>query len=254
MVLAAAVKTPLPDLVATPSPAAADEPEAGDPTPGRPPPVYPTRLPAPTQLRYALSYHGQPGEALLAWRHDGQHYTLQLDGRGPAAAALVEQTSRGDIDSAGLAPERFVDRRRGRGWRAANFRRDIGRISASGGANASAGHPTWPGAQDRLSWLAQMAAIVAAAESPLPEITLFVVGARGAADLWRFQPNGEVLVHTPLGPLLAQHWRHEPLQPEGQRVQVWLDPARAHWPALLRFTSLRSGAVFELVLMAEPTP
>ena len=230
--------------------------DTSDPPPAEPPPIYPTRVPAPVLLRYALRYNGQAGEATLAWRHDGQAYSLQLDGRG-AQRPLVEQASRGGFDAAGLAPERFTDRRRGARWQAANFRRDIGRIAFSG---PGIDYPAWPGAQDRLSWLAQMVAIRAAAVAAAPgaaagpeaDISLFVVDARGAGSLWRFVHQGEVLLASPLGPQAVQLWRREPPRPEGLRVEAWLDASRQHWPLQLRFTALRSGDVFELQLLAEP--
>ena len=223
------------------------------------PPVYPTQIPAPARLRYALHYHGRSGEAELTWHRDDQRYRLQLRGLGvatdqPPYKPLVEQSSEGAFDAAGLAPDRFTDRRRGRGSGAANFRRDTGRITFSGPANS---HPAWPGAQDRLSWLAQVTAISAAAANsgpPLGEISIFVAGARGGADLWRFVWQGAHTADTPLGLLPAQHWRREALQPDSQQVDLWLDPARGHWPVLLRYTALRTGARFELQLAAEPGP
>jgi len=47
-------------------------------------------------------------------------------------------------------------------------------------------------------------------------------------------------------------WRREPSRPEGLRVEVWLDPARGHWPVQLRFTAQRSGDVFALRLLDGP--
>ena len=224
------------------------------------PPVYATRIPLPVRLRYALRYNGRTGDATLDWRHDGARYQLALEGLG-ATEALVVQASQGGFDSAGLAPERFTDRRRGGRLQAANFRRDIGRIGFSG---PSLDYPAWPGAQDRLSWLAQFVAIRAAAAASAsasasagavgPSTTsLFVVDARGTAALWHFQPDGETWLATPLGRLATQRWRREPPRPEGLRVEVWLDAARGHWPVQLRFTALRSGDVFELRLRDEPT-
>jgi len=240
---------------------------------GEPPPVYPTRLPPPVQLRYRLRYHGQGGEARLAWWHDGQAYRLRLDGRAADGTPLVEQLSQGAVDAAGLAPQRFVDRRRGRGWLAANVERPApwpgGAASAGGGAppGASAApgrvrysgprreHPAWPGGQDRLSWVAQLAAILAAAPQPPPAAwRLYVVDARGEAGVWDLVDQGEVTLDAPLGAATARHWRRDPPQPEGLRVEAWTDAARGHWPLRLRFTAGRGGEVFELDLAEEPAP
>lgn len=245
--------TAAPDIRA-PDTAAPDStaPDSSAPDSTAPPPVYPTRLPAPVQLRYALQLNGQAGDAVLDWRHDGQRYVLALEARINRVQPLLEQLSQGGFDAAGLAPERFTDRRRGRGQRAANFRRDIGRIGFSG---PQIDYPAWPGAQDRLSWWAQLAAIQAAATSPLSAITLFVVDARGAGDWWRFVPQGEAVLDTAVGRVAAQHWRRDPDaadRHDSQRTEVWLDATRGHWPVLLRTTSLRNGDVVELRLASEP--
>lgn len=243
------------------APDADPETESGPPPPpaeGTPPPVYATRVPLPVLLRFQVlqaagdgSSPGVQGEALLQWRHDGQRYQLQLDAQA-LGRPLLEQASRGGFDAAGLAPERFTDRRRGRGWRAANFRRDAGRIGFSG---PRIDYPLLPGTQDRLSALAQLVAIVAAAPATPPAggIQMFVADARGWAETWHWQPGGAEAVDTPLGTLNLAHWRREPARPEGLRVEAWLDAARGHWPARLRFTLLRSGQVLDLLLAAEPT-
>ena len=220
---------------------------------GTAPPVYPTQMPDATTLRYALRLPNQAGVATLAWLHDGQRYQLQLDGRSTAGQPLLEQASQGLLDDNGLAPDRFTDRRRGRAWRAANFRRDVGRISFSG---SPLDYPAWPGAQDRLSWLVQLVAIQAAAAAsgkpPVP-VRLFVVDARGGAALLRFEPSTNP---ADAGPL--QHWQHQPLLADGadradsQRIDLWLDPALGHWPARLRYTQLRSGEQTEWLHLPGP--
>lgn len=233
------------------APADAAPANPAPPEVGQPPPVYATAVPAPVLLRYRLQSGGQVGEATLDWRHDGQRYALVLDARGSRAQPLIEQASQGGFDSAGLAPLRFTDRRRGRGLSAANFRRDIGRIGFSG---PQLDYPAWPGAQDRLSGLAQLAAIQGAAPMPLTSITLFVVDTRGG-DWWRWVAMGAENLPTPLGLLATQRWQREPDRldrPDSQRVEVWLDAARGHWPVQLRLTALRSGEVFELQLLTEP--
>ena len=226
---------------------------------GTAPPVYLTQVPSPTTLRYAVRLPNQAGLASLAWQHDGQRYQLQLDSRNSAGQPLLEQLSHGLLDSTGLAPDRFTDRRRGRGWRAANFRRDVGRISFSG---PPVDYPAWPGAQDRLSWLVQLVAIQAAAAAagqPLQPVRLFVVAARGGAALLRFEPITDTADLAPL-----QHWQHQPVlvdtvggadRHDAQRIDLWLDPGLGHWPARLRYTQMRSGDQTEwLHLPGPPQP
>lgn len=240
-----------PDALASPATGAA-----------APPPVYPSLPPPPALLRYHLRHNGQTGEAVLVWRHDGQRYALSFEARldGPGSAPgklpplLIEQASLGGFDGAGLAPERFTDRRHGRGWRAANFRRDVGRISFSGPAVE---YPAWPGVQDRLSWLVQLVAIQAAAATPPSQISLFVVDARGGGEHWRFEALGDEPVETASGNWPARHWRRQPERPErpdSQRVDVWLAPGLGHWPLQLRVTSLRTGDETVWRLAADPAP
>ena len=233
---------------------------------GEPPPLYATRLPAAATLRYALHYYGRSGEAVLSWRPAGAAYTLALQGlplpladdplaphlpgQPDRVRPLIEQASQGQLDANGLAPDRFSDRRRGRGQRAANFRRELGRIEFSGPSTVL---PAWPGAQDRLSWWVQLPAIVAAAAAVPADVRLFVVDVRGQGELWRFDLLGLVAGSIGTGLAAVQHWRHEPAQAEGQRVELWLDPAQSHWPVQLRLTSLRTGERFELQLLAIET-
>ena len=236
---------------------------------GEPPPLYDARPPPAATLRYALHYYGRSGEAVLNWRPSGASYDLQLQGlpqtlaaglaappvpadRRPPRRPLIEQSSQGQLGANGLAPDRFTDRRHGRGQRAANFRRALGRIEFSGPASVLT---AWPGAQDRLSWWVQLPAVVAAAPSVPAQVSLFVVGVHGQGELWRFDYLGRVAGPPGMGQAEVQHWRHEPAQAEGQRVELWLDPAQGHWPVQLRLTSLRTGARLELQLLAiDPAP
>ncbi|MBI5259188.1 MAG: DUF3108 domain-containing protein [Burkholderiales bacterium] len=214
-----------------------------------PPPLYATRLPPPAQLDFVLRRGALGGRARLSWRPDGQHYTLDFDAR-VAGLPLIEQHSQGALDAHGLAPERFTDKRRGRAAQAAHFRRDTGRITFSG---PRIEHPAWPGAQDRLGWVVQLAAIHAASESPPAEVTLFVAGARGGAGLWTFRSQGLDTVQTPLGPVTALLLRREPSRPEDLRAEIWLDPARGHWPVRIRTAPARGGEALDLLLAAEPS-
>jgi hypothetical protein len=236
-------------------PAPAPGPAAAEAAPAPPPeadvnpvPVYATRLPPPARLRYELRRGALVGIGDLLWRPEAGHYTLTLDGSAisPAAAGWA---SEGGFDAAGIAPVRYVDRRRGRDVRAANFRRESGRITYSG---PQVQYPLWPGAQDRLSWMLQLPAIVAADPAqfvPGARITMFVTGARGDGDLWTFAVEAVEALELPIGRVDgALHLRREPSRPYDSQVEVWLDPARAHLPVRLRLSVAPSGETTDFLL------
>jgi hypothetical protein len=225
---------------------------------GEPPPLYATRIPPPVALTYTLLRDDgrtrQTGTAGLAWQHDGRSYQLTLEALADDGRPLLVQASSGTLDAHGLVPERFVDRRAGGRQRAANFRHDTGRIGYSGPTHE---HPAWPGAQDRLSWLAQLAAVLAAAGQPPDALRLFVADATGQAGLWQLQRLTDTAEPLPGAPA-AQHWRRDPPRPEGLRIDVWLPPpggaGPAGWPLRLRFTVPRSGHLLELMLQPPRPP
>ena len=249
--IAAAPAAPVADATAHTAADPVAEADAGPE--GMPPPLYATRLPPPAQLHYRLQLNGQTGDALLVWQHDGQRYRLTLDSQSPAGNPLLMQASAGGLDAHGLAPDRYVDRRRTGRTQAASFRRDIGRIGYSGPPQQ---HPAWPGAQDRLSWLVQVVAILAAAAPPPDALQLFVTDARGHAGLWSLQRLPDETAATPWGDAWLQRWQREPPRPEGLRVDVWLpvadDGPAGPWPLRLRLVVPRSGDVLELQRTAPP--
>ena len=221
---------------------------------GAPLPVYATRPAPPVTLRYELRRGGLRGAGEMSWRPRADGYSLAM--RGTAFSLnIIEWTSEGGFDSAGLAPVRFVDRRRARDSRAANFQREAGRISFSGPATV---YPLVPGAQDRVSWMLQLPAIVDAAPAvfvPGERIGLFVVGARGDADVWTFTVEGTEALDLPAGRVEgALRLRREPRKPYDTRVEVWLDPARHHLPVRLRLSSAEAGDGNEFLLESMTLP
>jgi hypothetical protein len=211
-------------------------------------PVYPTRIAAPVRLEYEVRRGALAGRAELVWDHDGLEYTLALSAQVPGMD-LAGQASRGFFDSAGLSPVRFVDRRRGRDRHAANFDRESGRITFSGPATT---YPLVPGAQDRLSWMLQLPAVVDADPARWPagsQVTMFVAGSRGDAEPWAFSVKGPEAVVLPSGASApALRLVREPRRPYDTLVEVWLDPARQHLPLRARMTTLPGGEALELTL------
>ena len=153
--------------------------------------------------------------------------------------------SRGAADGQ-LAPshgrrlERF--QASGRDREAANLQRDAAKITLSGQGIEL---PLLPGAQDSLSWMLQLPAIVAASPSQFTQgarVVLFVAGARGAADVWSFVVQG----FEDLDGLPALKLLREPRRLYDTRVEVWLDPAAHYLPRRIVQTPSAGGVALEL--------
>ena len=240
------------------TPSSTDNDDAANPAAAAPPsdgtvlPVYATRLPPASTLQYTVQRPGpgRPGiQAELRWRPTGDTYTLTL------GFAVTGWASVGALDLHGIAPERHVETRRGRELRATNFQRDSARITFSGPQTE---YPLLPGAQDRLSWMLQLAGVLAADPAlgeAGREVALFVAGVRGDAAVWTFTASGPESLELPSGTLASVvHLHREPQRPYDTRVDIWLDPARHHLPVRLRMQTRADGegTDFLLATMSQP--
>jgi hypothetical protein len=194
-------------------------------------------------VRYALA--PASGAAELAWSRDAQGFTLRM-AMAPLGRAARERLSAGGFDAAGLAPVRLVEREKERDKRAVNFDQAAHQVRFSGSTATLA---IAPGAQDRWSWVAQLAAIAEAAAAPIGAGTtwqLQVAGLRGELDRWTFRvlddaapptgPGNETSTACPWAcPLL--HVLKEPERPYDLRVEAWLSPALHHFPAGLQMST-----------------
>jgi hypothetical protein len=214
-------------------------------------PVYATLAPPSVTLRYALVQTGAAsaaGAADLEWRRDASTFSLRL-AASLADRPLREWQSTGSFDAAGVAPSRLVEREKGRDKRAVTFDRDGGTARLS----SAPGRPTVvPGAQDRWSWIAQLAAIVEAAarrgERPA-QWDLQVAGLRGELERWTFRvlPPGEPppellrqgneLSARPVRAPALLHVLRATEQPYDLRIEAWLSPSLHHLPAGLRMST-----------------
>lgn len=208
-------------------------------------PVYDAKLPPSATWRYRLQRGLLSGEAQLQWIVQGDgSYTLALEGTVAGIAAL-NWRSAGTSGPFGAAPTRFTVQRRSRGEQAANFDDDNRVITFSGSTNKL---PWVNGVQDRLSWMVQLPAIVAAQPSQYTAgstVLLMVVGAGGGAELWQFMVEGEENVDG----VAALKLLRKPGKPYGTKAQVWLDPARGHMPLRAILTQGEDGSPLQLDLL-----
>jgi len=229
-------------------------PSAAATAPGTQVPTYATQPAPAATLVYEMQRGGRSGRAELRWRPGTGRYGLELDatGFGPQAPGSA---SVGSFDAAGLAPERHVDRRRGRDQRAVNFQREGGFISFSGPPLT---HTLEPGAQDRLSWMLQLPAILQAnpaLSAPGAQVSLWVASARGESDVWTFTVQGSEALELPGGRVeAALRLLRQPLRPYDTQVDIWLDPARQHLPVQLLLALRPGGEPTELRLQSLSLP
>ena len=215
-------------------------------------PVYATQAPPSTALHYTLVQQAgraaTDGDARLEWTLAADAFSLRVS-TATADRPPREWESTGRIDATGVAPLRLVERERGRDRRTINFDRDAGRVRFSG---ASGVLGIAPGAQDRWSWVAQLAAIAEAGarrgrlDGPWD---LQVAGLRGELERWTFRviPLGE-----PPPELRAQgnelsapgdrapallHVVRDSDRPYDLRIEAWLAPSLHHFPAGLRMST-----------------
>jgi hypothetical protein len=217
-------------------------------------PVYRTQIPPAMTVRYSMRRGHLRGTGELRWLPDGERYEARLEGR-LAGITVLTQVSQGGFDEAGVAPLRFTDQRATGNVRAANFQREVGKITYSG---PSVEHALLIGSQDRLSWMIQLAAVVAAEPMRLQQggkVVIHVVGARGDSRLWVFRSAGPETIAIGTDSIPTVRFVREAAEAYDTRVDVWLDPRRHHLPAR---ALLRSGPDDEglelLVQEALPVP
>lgn len=209
--------------------------------------LYRAKVPAPSTLHYQLRKGGITGEAELRWAPEGGRYELSLQGT-VLGLKLLQQASSGTLDAHGLAPQRFSDQRARGPAHTATFQRDKGTIRYSGQTDET----RWlVGAQDRLSWMLQLPAVLRAApqrQAPGQVVEFYVSGARGDADVWAFRFVGMEDVRTQAGVVPAAKWMREPRKPRDSVVEVWLDPARQLLPVRASLGSSGEAEPLELTL------
>jgi hypothetical protein len=226
-------------------PAAGPSPAAASPkiAPSSPPqaaqphaPVSRFRVPPPARWRYLViaSTRGAStrGEAELQWRHDGSQYDAQLELSAPGLRPRV-QRSTGSVTAQGLAPLRFSDKSRSE--EAAHFGHEASKLSFSSNRPDAAMEP---GAQDRLSVILQLGAMLAGEPSkfnPQTRIALQTATTR-EAQVWVFVVEGTEQLELPGGTTSALKLSREPIGPYDPRLELWLAPGAAYAPVRLRLT------------------
>lgn len=190
-------------------------------------------LPGSVKLVYRVEANKFPFtlRSELLWQQVDESYQARLSFSAFGQSRV--QTSRGLIDAYGLAPERFSDKYRSEV--AAHFNRAQRVVSFS--ANTP-NLPLQPGAQDRLSVLVQLAALVANAPTrftPGTTLSMQTIGPRDG-DQWLFTFGEMEALELPGGPQQGLKLVRQPRQTYDQKVEIWLAPGLSYLPARIRIT------------------
>lgn len=223
-------------------PSAPNEAELAVPRPPRERPlnISADALTGSTRLVYVVNTSKFPYllSSELLWRNNGDSYSVRL--RFSAFWQARVQTSRGRIGASGLAPERFSDKYRSEV--AAHFNYTQGKVTFSANTPDAA---LLAGAQDRLSVLIQLGAILGSEpERFAPGVTLTIptVGPR-AAELWLFEVVGTEALTLPGGAIDAVKLERLPRGPYDQKVELWLSPSLGYLPARIRITESNGNSI-----------
>jgi hypothetical protein len=149
---------------------------------------------------------------------------------------ILEASSEGNIDSYGLAPLSFVDKRFRRDATTTTFNRELNTITFS---QSNDSYPLQGGEQDRTSIIWQLIAMARANADKFTansEWQFFVAGPRDA-EQWSFKVIGREKIKTKQGEVNAVHiFRAPPPDDKGQKLDIWLAPSSDWYPVRLRFT------------------
>ncbi|WP_232834297.1 DUF3108 domain-containing protein [Rhodoferax ferrireducens] len=206
-------------------------------------------LPSSVRFKYQVETNKFPfsANAELLWKQNGEEYDARLEISAFGQARV--QTSRGQLTPEGLAPLRFSDKFRSEV--AAHFNRAQGKVTFS--ANTP-DVPLLAGAQDRLSILIQLAAMIAGDPDHFPPATTIALQAIGPrdADTWLFTIGEKETLSLPGGQQATLKLVRNPRQEFDQKVELWLAPALGYLPVRIRITEPNGDFVDQKWLATEP--
>ena len=190
-------------------------------------------VPGSVRLQYKVETNKFPfgANAELGWQQDGKSYEARLT--LSVLGQTRTQTSRGQVTPDGLAPIRFSDKFRSEV--AAHFNREQGKVTFSANTPDA---PLLAGAQDRLSILIQLGALLAGEPEKYPAATTIAfqtIGARDA-DTWLFTVEDPETLNLPGGQQATLKLVRNPRQEFDQKVELWMAPALGYLPARIRIT------------------
>ena len=209
------------------------------------------KVPAPVFLKYQVlgmsKQMNYSAWAEFSWQHDGQRYDSKLE-VGAFLLGSRSQTSQGTLGAEGLMPQRFGDKFRTEV--ASHFQRDKGVISFSNNAPEV---PLLKGAQDRLSVVMQIAALLSAEPERYPVGTMlsFQTVATRDAEVWLFLVEKSETLQLPYGDVPTIKINRKPRKEFDQTIELWFAPSIDYLPVRLRVTNANGDFVDQQLRKVE---
>ena len=205
-----------------------------------PPPIKrQVELPPSADLHYELQARQRgfslKGEAIITWRAGDGKYSASAESKVALLGTITEDRSSGTVDSYGLAPTEFVEKRMRKDPTTATFDREAKVLRFSESKQV---YPLKGGEQDRVSVTWQLAAVARGAGERFKagsEWPFFVAGRRDA-ETWVFKVVKREKVRTGLGEVEAVLVARQPLaDKKDQTLEIWLAPKHEWYPVKLRY-------------------
>ncbi|CAN5911735.1 hypothetical protein BH11PSE13_BH11PSE13_08920 [soil metagenome] len=199
----------------------------------------PTALRVPGSVQLAFAVTGQQGTSpmqgvfgRLDWLQDGNAYDARL-ALTFLFRTLRSQHSSGVIGPTGIEPARFSDNRKTEV--ASHFVRDQGKVVFSNNAPSVT---LLAGAQDRLSVVLQLGAMLAGDPARFPAgsaISVQTISSRDA-EIWTFNVEGEEKLSLPAGDFMVRKLTRSPRREFDDRIELWLAPELGYLPVRIKQT------------------
>jgi hypothetical protein len=239
---------------APPAPTPVAPPPVPEPAVVAAPPPVATTPPASARLDYRVISQNVKetnpiyGKGTITWSIVDGRYGADLKAAADVFLFkfdVLASHSDGIVGPTGLAPERYTESPRHRATVATNFNRDARQSITFSASSASV--PLVAGAQDRLSVLFQLGALLLADPGKTTPGTAFeipVAGVRGEVEQWRFDVRGSETLDTGVGALSTTHLQRAPRPGSNDRtIDVWVAQADGGYPARVLYTEPSGNTV-----------
>lgn len=225
-------------------------------TPDHPSVKRPVDLPPSTTLDYRVEARQSgltlEGDARVQWQQGNGRYSVVAESRAPLFGKILESKSEGTLDSYGLAPSAFTEKRFRKPQTVTTFDRSANAITFAEGGER---YPLTGGEQDRTSAVWELIAVLRGAPKqvkPGTEWVFFVAGPRDA-EKWTFRAIGPDRIQMPQGDVETMHLvRQPPPDQKGQQLDIWLAPKQQWVPARIRFTDPDGDYIEQTLVKMTP--